>query len=96
MMTRGVVAVAVRLLLLSATLLESTFAFVPQKHFTPLLSVSTRNVLKIHPRQETTAQFLFGLGGIELSGLLYDSTATAMEAWEWTANMGAPAALVAG
>ena len=35
-------------------------------------------------------------GGIELSGLLYDSTSTAFDAWEWTANLGAPAALVAG
>jgi hypothetical protein len=28
--------------------------------------------------------------------LLYDSTSTAFDAWEWTANLGAPAALVAG
>ena len=35
-------------------------------------------------------------GGIELAGLLYDSTSTAFDAWEWTANLGAPAALVAG
>lgn len=34
--------------------------------------------------------------GIELAGLLYDSTSTAFDAWEWTANLGAPAALVAG
>lgn len=34
--------------------------------------------------------------GIELSGLLYDDTQTAFDAWEWTANIGAPAALVAG
>lgn len=36
------------------------------------------------------------LKGIELRNLLYDSTATAFDAWEWTANLGAPAALVAG
>eukprot|EP00592_Proboscia_alata_P020020 CAMPEP_0194429116 /NCGR_PEP_ID=MMETSP0176-20130528/43724_1 /TAXON_ID=216777 /ORGANISM="Proboscia alata, Strain PI-D3" /LENGTH=310 /DNA_ID=CAMNT_0039241889 /DNA_START=49 /DNA_END=981 /DNA_ORIENTATION=- len=35
-------------------------------------------------------------GGIELSGLLYDSTSTALDAWGWTANLGAPAALVGG
>ena len=34
--------------------------------------------------------------GIELANLLYDSTSTAFDAWEWTAGLGAPAALVAG
>ena len=34
--------------------------------------------------------------GIEMAGLLYDETSTAFDAWEWTANLGAPAALVAG
>jgi hypothetical protein len=34
--------------------------------------------------------------GIELANLLYDSTSTAFDAWEWTAVLGAPAALVAG
>ena len=37
-----------------------------------------------------------GMGKIELAGLLYDSTSTAFDAWEWTACLGAPAALVAG
>mmetsp|Transcript_4620 Transcript_4620/g.10322 ORF Transcript_4620/g.10322 Transcript_4620/m.10322 type:complete len:303 (-) Transcript_4620:71-979(-) len=37
-----------------------------------------------------------GANGIELAGLLFDSTSTAFDAWEWTANLGAPAALVAG
>jgi hypothetical protein len=36
------------------------------------------------------------LHAIELASLLYDSTSTAFDAWEWTANLGAPAALVAG
>jgi hypothetical protein len=45
-------------------------------------------------RRLDTAHFLFG--GIELSGLLYDSTSTAFDAWEWTNGMGAPSALVAG
>ena len=31
-----------------------------------------------------------------MAGLLYDETSTAFDAWEWTANLGAPAALVAG
>lgn len=35
-------------------------------------------------------------GSIELSDLLYDDTSTALEAWQWTANICAPAALVAG
>ena len=33
---------------------------------------------------------------IELSGLLYDSTSTAFDAWEWCNGLQAPAALVAG
>ena len=37
-----------------------------------------------------------GANGIELANLLFDSTSTAFDAWEWTANLGAPAALVAG
>ena len=36
---------------------------------------------------------LFGM--IEYSDLLYDDTSTAFDAWEWTSNMGAPAALIA-
>lgn len=32
-------------------------------------------------------------GGLELSDVLYDDMSTAFDAWEWTANMGAPAAL---
>jgi len=34
--------------------------------------------------------------GIELAGTVFDSTATAFDAWEWTNAIGAPAALVAG
>ena len=37
-----------------------------------------------------------GANGIELANLMYDSTSTAFDAWEWTAVLGAPAALVAG
>lgn len=39
---------------------------------------------------------LFGFGGIELSNIVYDSTSTAFDAWEWTNAIAAPAALVAG
>jgi hypothetical protein len=44
------------------------------------------------------ARFFNGrcFGGMELANVFYDSTSTAFDAWEWTANMGAPAALVAG
>ena len=35
-------------------------------------------------------------GTIELDGLFFDDTSIAFDAWEWTANIGAPAALVAG
>jgi hypothetical protein len=31
-----------------------------------------------------------------MANLLYDNTGTAFDAWEWTSNLGAPAALVAG
>ena len=34
-------------------------------------------------------------GGIEFSDVLYDDTSIAFDAWEWTSNMGAPAALIA-
>lgn len=43
-----------------------------------------------------TVMALFGFGGIELSNVLYDSTSTAFDAWEWTNAIAAPAALVAG
>jgi len=35
-------------------------------------------------------------GNIELKDLFYDDTSAAFNAWEWTANMGAPAALIGG
>ena len=50
---------------------------------------------KPHP-SSLTQRSAGAKGGIELAGLLYDSTSTAFDAWEWTANLGAPAALVAG
>lgn len=45
------------------------------------------------PRRPTSLPYI---KGVELSDLVYDSTSTAFDAWEWTANLGAPAALVAG
>jgi len=42
------------------------------------------------------ALFATASNGIELSRILYDSTSTAFDAWEWTAGLGAPAALIAG
>lgn len=35
-------------------------------------------------------------GTIELKDLFYDDVSTAFDAWEWTAGMGAPAALIGG
>lgn len=43
-----------------------------------------------------TTKLQGALGKIELAGLVYDSTSLAFDAWEWTAVLGAPAALVAG
>jgi hypothetical protein len=50
----------------------------------------------IRAASTTRLDALSGMGKIELAGLLYDSTSTAFDAWEWTACLGAPAALVAG
>ena len=57
--------------------------------------VRTSSVVHL-PSTSTTTQLNAGAKGIELAGLLYDSTSTAFDAWEWTANLGAPAALIAG
>mmetsp|Transcript_13635 Transcript_13635/g.20760 ORF Transcript_13635/g.20760 Transcript_13635/m.20760 type:complete len:299 (-) Transcript_13635:212-1108(-) len=46
--------------------------------------------------RKQSAMFGITSKGIELSNLFYDSTSTAFDSWEWTANLGAPAALVAG
>ena len=34
-------------------------------------------------------------GTVEFRDVLYDDTSSAFDAWEWTSNMGAPAALIA-
>lgn len=39
---------------------------------------------------------MLGFGAVELSSVVYDSTDTAFNAWEWTNGISAPAALVAG
>ena len=77
---------------------------VPQSHSTARPGVSsipivstTQNILprgKQQKQDTTTSLNLFG--GIELANLIYDSTATAKDAFDWAANMGAPSALVAG
>ena len=37
----------------------------------------------LSPSTSTTTELHAGVKGIELSGLLYDSTSTAFDAWEW-------------
>lgn len=49
-------------------------------------TTSTTSTLMGHPK-------IFGL--IEWNDVLYDDTSLAFDAWEWTSNMGAPAALIA-
>ena len=63
---------------------------VPTTH-TSLSQLCTE--LKLIPDVLGTIPDVFGT--IELSDLLYDDTSKAFEAWEWTANMGAPSALIA-
>lgn len=46
--------------------------------------------------KSTALNAVLGLGKIELADVLYDSTSLAFDSWEWTACLGAPAALVAG
>ena len=46
-------------------------------------------------RLGTSAQYgSVATKGIELAGLLYDDTGRAFDAWEWTANLGAPAGML--
>jgi hypothetical protein len=88
-------------LVLVGLLLQATSAFTPPGRLTHTLTtaaITTRQVNKYRlskkPSLSTTA--LGHLPRIELSNLFYDSSETAFSAWEWTANLGAPAALVAG
>lgn len=77
---------AVLLLLLVATL-DKTNAF---------LQPSQRLLPRVASTSTTARPLTFTRGTIELSGLIYDSTSQAFEAWQWTVGTGAPAALIAG
>lgn len=59
-------------------------------------SRSIRHPLDCGSPAGSTLSTSAAFGTIELAGLLYDDTSLAFDAWEWTANIGAPAALVAG
>lgn len=96
------------LYLLSVALLavHSAVAFAPGRSFPQrhaLMRPATNGIAPIpfSPPLSTTGSYSSALGsvstkGIEVAGLLYDSTSTAFDAWEWTNGMGAPAALIAG
>jgi len=62
--------------------------------FAPALTSAIGSGNRIQSRAPTDLSI--GFGTIEMANLLYDDTSTAFDAWEWTANLGAPAALVAG
>lgn len=87
----------------------SSNAFVPSAHIASRIQTTATTILQPQSFISTPTKHNHNIAslntalhanamnkGIELSGLLYDSTSTAFEAWEWTANLGAPAALVAG
>mmetsp|Transcript_24343 Transcript_24343/g.36301 ORF Transcript_24343/g.36301 Transcript_24343/m.36301 type:complete len:275 (+) Transcript_24343:138-962(+) len=94
-------------LFITACLIRSNHAFAPLHGLItnqvrgkqPLVSAPS---IIIPPRHDATdsspatTRLHSSVKGIELAGLLYDSTSMATEAWDWTANLGAPAALVAG
>jgi hypothetical protein len=73
-------------------------AFAPSHRvaLTPLRATVTRPATTSPFLQHSSSSSSTSLHAIELASLLYDSTSTAFDAWEWTANLGAPAALVAG
>ena len=96
-----------RRLFLCAWIIHSVVGFAPTSSRIPKSGLSTKGPsspkatnpvttsddLMGGVRLGRTAQFAFKLPtkGIELSGLVYDSTSTAFDGWEWTSNMGAPA-----
>jgi hypothetical protein len=81
-----------RLLLVSYCLLLQ-----PANAFAPIARTVAHPILPQPPPQESsTCLTSIASRGIEMANLLYDDTGTAFDAWEWTANLGAPAALVAG
>jgi hypothetical protein len=69
------------LFLAAACFFHATDAFAPVQ------------IARIPPRTTSTA---VPLHRVEMAGLVYDSTSTAFDSWEWAANLGAPSALVAG
>ena len=99
-------------LFLCACIIHAVVGFAPTSNHVPKSGLLTKGQSRPKPanpltirddliggvRRGQTAQFAFKLPtkGIELAGLVYDSTSTAFDGWEWTSNMGAPAALVAG
>lgn len=58
----------------------------------PFTRTQSESPSELHMRWIPKSSF----GGLELSDVFYDDISTAFDAWEWTSNMGAPAALVAG
>mmetsp|Transcript_11696 Transcript_11696/g.26179 ORF Transcript_11696/g.26179 Transcript_11696/m.26179 type:complete len:293 (-) Transcript_11696:117-995(-) len=77
---------------------RASIGFAPiRSHAAHVTAVSTKPLFSPSNSPHSTALgAIRGANGIELAGLLYDSTSTAFDAWEWTAVLGAPAALVAG
>ena len=90
-----------RRLFLCACIVHAVVGFAPPPSRMPsslLLTKGTTSSKATNPsiggvRLGQSAQFAFKLPtkGIELAGLVYDSTSTAFDGWEWTSNMGAPA-----
>ena len=97
-MTRRSIARIVTLLLLVG--LPVTTSFVAPSGSSKLHTVPVRSpafhTTSTAAKTPLTPLSLFGFGGLELSHVIYDSTSTAFDAWEWTNAIGAPAALVAG
>ena len=94
-----------RKILLGVWLLQSAFAFSPKAVAISRLANAIepknyRSPLKIpRSKQDRSLVVLSAagvFGGIEMADVFYDDIDTAFNAWEWTANIGAPAALVAG
>jgi len=68
----------------------------PSSTATPLPFLQRRSFSQSSSTSLSVWKRLCGTCGIELKDLLYDSPSMAIEAWDWTANLGAPAALIAG
>ena len=65
---------------------------VPQggSHAVRIVTTTSRSV------RSTPSHLSAIFGTIELGDLFYDDASMAFNAWEWTSNMGAPAALIGG